>query len=196
MLCVRMYAPMCTDVQYVPVVASVQIVCTVYVCACVHSHTLNSLCKTSALAWFFLACCRPRLLPHPRVYSLLTCMAMECMYVCNECSRALHICPKGDKSILVKSLADFPFFKLTFTCSLLCGLYHGSANLCVHTTFCLCCRHLLFLSAQHIVSEKSKGLLDYFPLSYLILQLVSRAPLEAVSSPLQVSWQTLWCITL
>ena len=125
----------CTHVYgcAVPVVASVQIVCTVYVCACVHSHTLHSLCKMSALAWSFLACCRPRLLPHPRVYSLLTCMAMEFMYVCNECSRALHICPKGDKSILVKSLADFPFFKLTFTCSLLCGVCIMALQTSVYT---------------------------------------------------------------
>ena len=114
-------------------------------CACVHTHALHSLCKTSALAGSFPACCRPRFLPTSKSTPWLHAWQWS---VSNECSCVLHICSKGDKSILVKSLAEFPFFKLSFTYSLLCGLQTsvytwsfpsvaGTSCSCLFSTLCL-----------------------------------------------------------
>ena len=49
-------------------------------------------------------------------------------------------------------------------------------------------RQLLFLSTNDITKEEKNGLLGYFPLSYIILQFISRTPPQKVKSPLQVSF--------
>ena len=65
---------------------------------------------------------------------------------------------------------------------MLCGQYH----VCFTEIHVACLRHLLFLSAVDITSQESKGLLEFFPLSYIIVHLISRAPSTKVLSPLQV----------